>query len=51
MNYNTTIIDRFENSNAKLIVSCEDPNTAYVDLGDMRLIFKNGEYFGWYNHN
>lgn len=48
---NKSIIARFEASNAKLIPSAEDPNTTYVDLGDVRLIFKNGEYFGWYNHN
>lgn len=45
---NKAIIARFENGNAKLTVSAEDPNTSYLDLGDIRLIFKDGEYFGWY---
>ena len=51
MTTNKTIIDRFEENGAKLIESCEDPNTYYVDLGDIRLIFKYGEYVGWYDHN
>jgi hypothetical protein len=32
----------------KLITSCEDPNTAYLALPDIRLIFREGEYVGWY---
>lgn len=32
----------------KLITSCENPNTIYVDFPDIRLIFRNGEYAGWY---
>jgi hypothetical protein len=32
----------------KLISSCEDPNTAYLALPDIRLIFREGEYVGWY---
>jgi hypothetical protein len=33
---------------ARVITSCEDPNTVYVELGDVRYIFRNGEYDGWY---
>lgn len=29
----------------ELMVSCEDPNTTYRD---MRFIFRDGEYAGWY---
>ncbi len=32
----------------KLITSCEDTNTAYLALPDIRLIFREGEYVGWY---
>ena len=45
-----TIINHFETNGAKLIESCENPNTHYIDLGDIRLIFKDGEYAGWYNY-
>lgn len=33
---------------AKLIASCEDPSTVYLDFPDIRLIFRDGEYVGWY---
>lgn len=30
-------------------VSCEDPNTEYITFPDgLRLIFREGEYAGWY---
>ena len=32
----------------KVITSCEDPDTVYLDFTDIRLIFRNGEYVGWY---
>ena len=32
----------------KVITSCEDPNTVYLDLPNIRLIFRYGEYVGWY---
>ena len=32
----------------KIIPSCEDPNTVYLDFGDIRLIFRYGKYVGWY---
>lgn len=32
----------------KVITSCEDPDTVYIDFPDIRLIFRNGEYVGWY---
>ncbi len=32
----------------KLITSCEDPNTIYIDFPDIRLIFCEGIYSGWY---
>lgn len=28
--------------------SCEDPNTLYVCLFGIRLIFREGKYAGWY---
>lgn len=39
------------NINAKVVakVSCEDPNTLYFEFPDgLRLIFRDGEYDGWY---
>lgn len=35
----------------KKIRSCEDPNTTYVCLFGIRLIFREGKYSGWYNPN
>ena len=33
----------------KIIQSCEDPNTVYHETRDgLRLIFRDGEYDGWY---
>ena len=32
----------------KVITSCEDPDTVYIDFPDIRLIYRNGEYVGWY---
>ena len=32
----------------KFIVSSEDPNTVYLCFPDIRLIFRNNEYVGWY---
>ena len=32
----------------RLITSCEDPKTVYLDLPDIRLIFRDGEYVGFY---
>ena len=33
----------------KITVSCEDPNTVYATFPDgVRLIFRDGEYAGWY---
>ena len=29
--------------------SCEDPSTVYLCFPDIRLIFRDGEYVGWYN--
>ena len=35
--------------NTKITTSCEDPDTQYVDFPDgLRLIYRNGEYVGWY---
>jgi len=34
--------------NVKVMTSCEDPNTTYLCLPDIRLIFREGEYVGWY---
>lgn len=34
--------------NVKVIASCEDPGTVYIDFPDIRLIFRDGEYVGWY---
>jgi hypothetical protein len=32
----------------KWMTSCEDPNTKYLVFPDIRLIFREGEYVGWY---
>ena len=32
----------------KVVTSCEDSNTVYVDFPDVRLIFREGKYAGWY---
>jgi len=34
--------------NAELMVSCEDPSTTYLNIFDLRLIFREGKYIGWY---
>lgn len=31
-----------------LHVSCENPDVQYIDLPDIRLIFHEGEYVGYY---
>lgn len=31
-----------------VITSCEDSNTVYLDFPDIRLIFREGKYVGWY---
>lgn len=31
-----------------VIVSCEDPSTVYIDFPDVRLVFRDGKYVGWY---
>lgn len=33
---------------AKLIPSAEDPNKMYLEHGDIRYIFEDGKYTGWY---
>ena len=34
---------------AKMIQSCEDTNTLYFEFPDnLRLIYRDGEYVGWY---
>lgn len=36
-------------TDAKVSVSCEDPETQYADLPDgLRLIYREGKYVGWY---
>ena len=32
-----------------IMTSCEDPSTTYICLPDIRLIFRDGRYVGWYN--
>ena len=32
----------------EIIISCEDPSTTYLCYSDMRFIFRDGEYAGWY---
>lgn len=32
----------------KKFASCEDPSTVYEEYPDIRLIFRDGEYVGWY---
>lgn len=34
--------------NAHLIVDVERPWRTYLEIGDKRYIFVNGEYDGWY---
>lgn len=34
---------------AKMLSSCEDSSTYYLEIeGNLRLIFRDGEYVGWY---
>lgn len=35
-------------NNATLIPSAENPNKTYLELGDIRYIFEDGVYVGWY---
>ena len=44
----SSLVKRFENDGATMMVSCEDPNTTYVDLVGIRLIFREGKYEGFY---
>ena len=32
----------------EVIVNCEDSSTVYLAFPDIRLIFRNGQYVGWY---
>lgn len=32
----------------ELMISCEDSSTIYLCYRDMRFIFRDGEYIGWY---
>lgn len=34
--------------NATLIPSANDPSKTYMELGDIRYIFEDGVYVGWY---
>ena len=34
---------------AFLIPSAENPNKMYLERGDIRYIFENGVYIGWYH--
>lgn len=36
------------NKKAKLMQSCEGPDTIYLCSGKKRFIFKNGKLIGWY---
>ena len=31
--------------------SCEDPSTVYLEFPEIRLVFRDGEYAGWYIHD
>lgn len=33
----------------KWIIDCEDSARLYIEFPDIRLIFENGEYKGYYN--
>lgn len=35
----------------EFIESCENPNVTYCCLPDIRLIFEDGKYIGWYQQN
>lgn len=32
----------------KVIVSSENPDVVYLDFTDVRIIFREGQYAGWY---
>ena len=34
----------------KVIVSSENPDVVYLDFPTIRIIYRNGEYDGWYVH-
>lgn len=36
------------NSNPTVMISPEDPNVTYLCYQDMRFIFRDGIYSGWY---
>lgn len=33
----------------KIITSCEDSSTVYLEFPDIRVIFRDGVYVGWYH--
>lgn len=37
-----------EDDKPEIMISCEDPSTTYLCYRDMRFIFRDGEYAGWY---
>lgn len=38
----------FKLEGATLIPSAEEPNKMYLEKGDIRYIFEDGKYTGWY---
>ena len=38
----------FDLKNATLIPDAENPNKMYLEHGDVRYIFEEGTYVGWY---
>lgn len=38
----------FDLKGATLIPSAEEPNKMYLEHGDIRYIFDEGKYIGWY---
>ena len=49
MNGGKNMFEGFNIPGVKFVQSPEDANTKYMELPDgLRLIFRNGEYAGWY---
>lgn len=52
MNGGKSMVEGFNIPGVKFVKSEEDANTKYMELPDgLRLIFRNGEYAGYYDPN
>lgn len=43
------ICNNFDLSGATLISDATNPNKMYLENGDIRYIFEEGKYIGWYH--